>query len=117
MEFVQGTSLQQLLKQVRVAPRDAVRLAAGLLSALEYLAEQDIVRLDMKPSSIMITGAGDDEIEAYNAIPTAKKRLVTIGGSTHMTLYSDVSLRSQAARAACDWFVEHFLAAVPVAVA
>jgi serine/threonine protein kinase len=57
MEFVQGTSLQQLLKQVRVAPRDAVRLAAGLLSALEYLAEQDIVRLDMKPSSIMITGA------------------------------------------------------------
>ena len=28
----------------------------------------------------------DLEIEAYNAIPTVKKRLVTVGGSTHMTL-------------------------------
>jgi serine/threonine-protein kinase len=56
MAFVQGTSLEQLLKQVRVAPHDAVRLAAGLLSALEYLAGKDIVRLDLKPSSIMITG-------------------------------------------------------------
>ena len=26
----------------------------------------------------------DLEIEAYNTIPTTKKRLVTIGGSTHM---------------------------------
>ena len=51
----------------------------------------------------------DLEIEAYNAIPTAKKRLVVIGGSTHMTLYSDRSLLAEAAAAASDWFARHLL--------
>jgi uncharacterized protein len=51
----------------------------------------------------------DLEIEAYNQIPTAKKRLVVIGGSTHMTLYSDRSLLGQAAPAACDWLARHLL--------
>jgi uncharacterized protein len=51
----------------------------------------------------------DLEIEAYNAIPTSKKRMVVIGGSTHMTLYSDRSLLGQAAEAATDWFVQHLL--------
>jgi uncharacterized protein len=51
----------------------------------------------------------DLEIAAYNAIPTAKKRLVVIGESTHMTLYSDRTLLDQAATAARDWLVEHLL--------
>ena len=51
----------------------------------------------------------DLEIEAYNQIPTAKKRLVVIGGSTHMTLYSDRSLLREAAVAASDWFARHLL--------
>ncbi len=54
MEFVDGASLQQLLKQVRVSPPDALRLTNGLLSALSYLDERDVVRLDLKPSSIMV---------------------------------------------------------------
>jgi uncharacterized protein len=49
----------------------------------------------------------DLEIEAYNRIPAATKRLVVIGDSTHMTLYSDLTLLEQAARAATDWFTEH----------
>ncbi|HEY2477191.1 MAG TPA: alpha/beta hydrolase [Solirubrobacterales bacterium] len=51
----------------------------------------------------------DLEIEAYNALPTAKKRLVTIGDSTHMTLYSDRSLLAQASEASTAWFAEHLL--------
>jgi fermentation-respiration switch protein FrsA (DUF1100 family) len=52
----------------------------------------------------------DLEIEAYNRIPTDRKRLVVIDSSTHMTLYSDRSLLSHAARAATDWFLEHLAA-------
>jgi fermentation-respiration switch protein FrsA (DUF1100 family) len=55
----------------------------------------------------------DLEIEAYNQIPTTKKRLVVIGGSTHMTLYSDRSLLGEAAVAASDWFARHLLAGHP----
>ena len=63
----------------------------------------------------VIVAEGDDltlwdlEIEAYNRIPTAKKRLVTLGGATHMTLYSDKGLLSRAASAATDWFVRHLI--------
>jgi pimeloyl-ACP methyl ester carboxylesterase len=62
--------------------------------------------------TLVIVAENDDltlwdlEIEAYNAIPTSKKRLMTIGGSTHMTLYSDRSLLTQAGRAAAEWFSE-----------
>jgi uncharacterized protein len=51
----------------------------------------------------------DLEIEVYNALPTAKKKLVTIGDSTHMTLYSDRSLLAQASEASTAWFAEHLL--------
>jgi fermentation-respiration switch protein FrsA (DUF1100 family) len=51
----------------------------------------------------------DLEIEVYNALPTAKKELVTIGDSTHMTLYSDRSLLAQASEASTAWFAEHLL--------
>ena len=54
MEFVQGTSLEQLLRQVRFAPKDAVHVARGLLDALQYLAGHGIVRLDLKPSGIVV---------------------------------------------------------------
>ena len=59
----------------------------------------------------------DLEVDAYNKIPTAKKKLVVIGDSTHMTLYSDRSLLSQAALAATEWFTEHLIGRVPAAVA
>jgi serine/threonine-protein kinase len=54
MDFVEGTSLQQLLRQVRFAPKDAVFVARGLLDALRYLASSGIVRLDLKPSGIVV---------------------------------------------------------------
>jgi fermentation-respiration switch protein FrsA (DUF1100 family) len=62
--------------------------------------------------TLVIVAENDDltlwdlEIETYNAIPTSKKRLITIGGSTHMTLYSDRRLLQQAGTAAAEWFSE-----------
>jgi serine/threonine protein kinase len=53
MDFVHGTSLQQLL-QVRFEPKDAVFVARGLLEALRYLEAQGIVRLDLKPSGVVV---------------------------------------------------------------
>jgi len=41
--------------------------------------------------------------------PTPTNRLVVIGDSTHMTLYSDRSLLAQAADAATEWFAQHLL--------
>ena len=62
MQFVSGTSLKQLMRQVRLEPSDAVAIAAALLDALDYLSEHDVVRLDLKPSSIMVRGKADPVI-------------------------------------------------------
>jgi uncharacterized protein len=51
----------------------------------------------------------DLEIEVYNALPTTKKKLVTIGDSTHMTLYSDRTLLDQASQASTEWFAQYLL--------
>jgi uncharacterized protein len=51
----------------------------------------------------------DLEIAAYNGIATARKRLVVLPETTHMTLYSDRSRLELAAGAARDWLVEHLL--------
>lgn len=56
----------------------------------------------------------DLEIEAYNAIPASQKKLVVIGESTHMTLYSDQSLRLRAGRAATDWLSIHLASEIEV---
>jgi eukaryotic-like serine/threonine-protein kinase len=62
MEFVSGTSLKQLLRQVRLEPGDAVAIAVALLDALDYLEAHKVVRLDLKPSSIMVRGTADPVI-------------------------------------------------------
>jgi len=79
---------------------------------LSYSVEPFLPRILDVPT-LVIVAEHDDltlwdlEIAAYNAIPTTRKRLVTIGGSTHMTLYSDRSLLTQAGIAAAEWFSEH----------
>ena len=60
--------------------------------------------------TLMIVAEGDDltlwdlEINAFNAIPTPKKKLEILPHTTHMTLYSDKSKVEKAAAIARDWF-------------
>lgn len=51
----------------------------------------------------------DREIDAYNAISTAKKKLFIVGDTTHMTLYSNLSRLEIAAVQAKDWLTEHLI--------
>ncbi|GAB1818644.1 alpha/beta hydrolase [Herbidospora sp. RD11066] len=65
--------------------------------------------------SLMIVAEGDDltlwdlEIATFNAIPTAKKELVVLPHTTHMTLYSDRAKLAAAAEHATAWFTRHLL--------
>jgi hypothetical protein len=98
--------------------RSTIESAELLMS---YSVEPFLPRLLNTPTLVVVAEKDDLtlwdlEIEAYNRIPTASKRLVVVGDSTHMTLYSDRSLLEQAARAATDWFLEH-LAPAPVPAA
>lgn len=81
---------------------------------MSYNVEPFLARI-LDTSTLVVVAEKDDltlwdlEIAAYNQLPTAAKKLVVVGESTHMTLYSNRSLLAQAAGAARDWFVEHLL--------
>lgn len=88
---------------------------------MSYSVDPFLPRLLNVPTLVVVAERDDLtlwdlEIEAFNNIPTARKKLVVIGDSTHMTLYSDKSLLSRAAEAATEWFTEHLLAHAPVQV-
>jgi hypothetical protein len=65
--------------------------------------------------TLMIVAEGDDitlwdkEIEAYNGIPTAKKRLFVVDHTSHMVLYSNRSQLEIAADQGAKWLAEHLV--------
>ncbi len=89
---------------------------------MSYNVEPFLARILETPTLVVVAQKDDLtlwdlEIGAYNQLPTTRKKLVIVGDSTHMTLYSDRSLLEQAAVAARDWFAEHLLAPAEVSAA
>ncbi|MFI5065011.1 MAG: alpha/beta hydrolase [Streptosporangiales bacterium] len=92
------------------APRHEHRnTIASTERLMEYDASAFAPRLINVPT-MMIVADGDDitmwdqEIAAFDAIPSPRKELVVIPSTSHMTLYSDVTALDFAARAAGSWF-------------
>ena len=86
------------------------------VQSVDLLLEYDVIpfaRRIYNTPSLVIVAEGDDitlwdlEVGAYNAIPATNKKLVTLGHTTHMTLYSDQAKLNVAAQHATDWFVSH----------
>jgi len=73
------------------------------------------LRRILNTPTLMLVAEGDDittwdlEIEAFNGIATAQKRLFIIQGTTHMKLYSNLSKLEIGAREATKWQVEHLI--------
>jgi eukaryotic-like serine/threonine-protein kinase len=55
MEFISGATLEQLLRQGRIAPMKAAVWAADLASALAYAHRCGVIHGDVKPSNIRVT--------------------------------------------------------------
>ncbi|MGN6688415.1 MAG: Stk1 family PASTA domain-containing Ser/Thr kinase, partial [Actinomycetales bacterium] len=63
MEYVQGTTLRQLLdSDRRLMPTRAFEIAAGILAALDYSHRHGIVHRDIKPANVMLTRTGDVKV-------------------------------------------------------
>ncbi|MEO3810418.1 Stk1 family PASTA domain-containing Ser/Thr kinase [Sphaerisporangium sp. B11E5] len=63
MEFVDGRTLRDLLRQDRrLLPERAVELVDGILRALDYSHRGGIVHRDIKPANVMITLNGDVKV-------------------------------------------------------
>jgi uncharacterized protein len=89
---------------------------SSTVESVDLLLDYDVmpfVRRVYDVPSLVIVAEGDDltlwdlEIGAYNALPTARKKLVVLPHTTHMTLYSDRAKLNAAAEQAVTWFVEY----------
>src|SRR5215472_3177208 len=59
MEFVEGVTLEQLLKeQGRIPVGSAVNYVSQVLSALDYAHQHGVIHRDIKPANMMLTPAG-----------------------------------------------------------
>lgn len=65
MEWLEGRRLRSLLEEEGKIPIDrAVRIAAGICDALDYLHSQGIVHRDLKPENVMVSA--DDGIKLFD---------------------------------------------------
>src|SRR5580692_5155009 len=76
MEWCEGRLLRNILDEGRVDPQRAIRIAVGVLDALEYIHANGVVHRDLKPENIMVDA--DDNIKLIDfgiAGDAAAKRL------------------------------------------
>ena len=57
MEFVEGTSLAERLRQGALPVMEAVNYTGQVLAALSYAHERGVIHRDIKPANIMVTAA------------------------------------------------------------
>ncbi|NWN87338.1 MAG: Stk1 family PASTA domain-containing Ser/Thr kinase [Micrococcaceae bacterium] len=58
MEYVDGDTLRALLRKDEVSLDQAVEWSEGILAAVAYSHENDIVHRDIKPGNVMVDGSG-----------------------------------------------------------
>ncbi|MEV4947070.1 serine/threonine-protein kinase [Streptomyces sp. NPDC053755] len=58
MQLVEGTTLRRRIATAPLAPADVSRVGSALASALAHVHEAGVVHRDVKPSNILLDGAG-----------------------------------------------------------
>jgi len=76
MEWCEGRLLRQILDEGRMPHDRAIRIAIGVLDALEYIHANGVVHRDLKPENIMVDADGNIKLIDFGiASDTAARRL------------------------------------------
>ncbi len=81
MEYLQGQTLADLMKEVHPLPEpDAARIASRICEALDYMHTRDVVHRDLKPQNIMVCNDGSIRIMDFGIAKSSKMRRITFVG-------------------------------------
>ena len=87
MEFVDGTSLSQVLQSGPLPPSTAAAYAAEVLDALGYAHAHGVIHRDIKPANIMLTSGGQIKLMDFGIARVQADRHLTQTGSTVGSLF------------------------------
>ena len=83
MEYLEGQTLSELLKNVRPLPEpDAVKIASRICEALDYMHQKGVVHRDLKPQNIMLCNDGTIRIMDFGIARAQGSRRLTFVGFT-----------------------------------
>ncbi|WP_434391731.1 serine/threonine-protein kinase [Melittangium boletus] len=80
MEYVDGPTLHELLKEGPLPPEVAAAVGARIADALEHAHFRRIVHRDLKPANVMITKAGDVKLMDFGVAKDATLETLTAQG-------------------------------------
>ena len=82
MEFIEGDTLEDRIKQGPMKLEEAVRIASEIASGLEAAHKKDIVHRDIKAANVMMDADGRAKILDFGLAQTAASTKLTRMGST-----------------------------------
>jgi serine/threonine protein phosphatase PrpC len=83
MEFLEGQTLRKTMQTIRPMPEaDALKIAARICEALEYLHAKNVVHRDLKPENVMLCADGSLRIMDFGIAKAAGMRRLTFTGFT-----------------------------------
>lgn len=93
LEYIEGTSLRDLLKSGPLPTPQAFAVMDGLLKALDYAHQHAIVHRDVKPENVMISSTGEVKVADFgiarltddSATSHATKTGTTVGTPQYMS--------------------------------
>jgi hypothetical protein len=87
MEFVEGVTLDQKLKDGPLPAAQAVDYIMQVLSALEYAHARGVVHRDIKPANMMLTSGGVVKLMDFGIARSSADHKLTQTGTTVGSLY------------------------------
>jgi serine/threonine-protein kinase len=87
MEFVQGTTLEDKLRNGLLPLNDAIDYACQVLSALAYAHSQGVIHRDIKPANMMLTPENIVKLMDFGIAKSTTDRKLTMTGTTVGSLY------------------------------
>src|SRR6185503_722795 len=106
MQYVDGESLSTVVENLgAMEPKDAARIAAGMLRGLQHAHQQGVVHRDVKPDNVLITAGDQPKLLDFGlAIETETALQITKDGMVVGTPYylAPEQARGQKATPLCD---------------